>query len=348
MEHVKKHIGAEFANSIVWELLALPPRHSSFYKRLGSDIRTTRFLLNKLNQDPANHVLVITGNSSILWVLKFFVNTIHGDKKIQVIFHGTLAALGSRRSLRPHKRICDMRVSLKRFNHRRIQYIVLEESIRDAVLQELPFLKDHIFVLDIPIPLDEEAKGTDNFSSPIQFGFLGLANEHKGFSKYLAVAEEISTKFPGLAEFHVVGRLGNQYRNLDIPGIAFLKDRPGVERLSRDEYTQRLSELNFVCFFCEDRYYKFSASAVLLDSIAWEKPIIAPRMPIFKNLERKFGDIGYLCENGDFSKVIGTILKEMDSDRYKRQVLNMRAAKNSRTPESLARKYRELVERFKS
>ncbi len=79
--------------------------------------------------------------------------------------------------------------------------------------------------------------------------------------------------------------------------MAFLSEMPGTERMSRDEYINRLKNLHFVCLFY-DKYYEFSASGVLMDSIAWGKPIVATRLPIFENLENLYGDIGYLCRNG--------------------------------------------------
>ncbi|MBI4687086.1 MAG: glycosyltransferase [Nitrospirae bacterium] len=297
-----------------------------------------------MNEDQKNHTLVVAGNSSLLWALKILINSIHKDKDVQVILHGTLASLSSRKSLRLNKRLWDLRTALKMFNHKRIQYIVLEESIRNAVLQKLPSLRRFLSVFDHPIPLDEEAKGNSVLKPPVRFGFLGLANENKGFLTYLKVASEISTKFPGLAEFHVVGRLDNQYRDMHIPEIASLHTKPSIERLSRDEYIQALRKIHFVCLFYEGRHYEFSPSGALLDGIAWEKPVIASQMPIFKSLEQKFGDIGYLCKKGEFTKTIGTLLKDMDVQRYNRQILNIRNVKRARTPEILARKYRDIVE----
>ena len=230
------------------------------------------------------------------------------------------------------------------FSHKCIQFIVLEEPIRDAVLKELPYLSTRIGVLDHPIPLDEKHIESNDFYPPIQFGFLGLATEHKGFLKYLTVASEISTRFPGIASFHVIGRSNDQYKYLSFPEMTFLSTKPCTERLSRDKYIQGLKKLHYVCLFCGDRHYEFSASGVMLDSVAWGKPIIAAQLPIFKNLMNRFGDIGYLSKDDEFSETIGTILRKVDTNRYKRQVLNMHQVKKSRTPDSLAKKYRELVE----
>jgi glycosyltransferase involved in cell wall biosynthesis len=348
--HVREQIGEEFAASIIWKKLILPPRHSSFYARLHSDFKTVKFLLNELNENPSKHVLVITGNPSLLWALKFNVCTVHKNKRIQVVLHEGFYSLRLRLSLRrtidPFYRIGNLRTALKLFGNKRIQHIVLEEAVRNAVLKELPFLQNNLFVFDHPIPPDKKRVEAANFIPPVQFGFLGLITGQKGFSDYLKVASDISTRFPGLAKFNVIGRFSKEGSKYSTdPRIAFLTTKPLTERLSRDEYIQRLNNLHFICLFY-DRYYESCASGVLLDSIAWGKPIVATRLPIFENLENLYGDIGYLCRKDELSDTISTIIQHNDSDRYKRQVSNMLQIKNSRTPETLAVKYRELVECF--
>ncbi len=100
---------------------------------------------------------MITGNASLLWVLKFLIQTVHKDKNIQVILHGGLAAFGSRGSLNPYICIQGIRPALRMLSHKRIQYIVLEETILESVLKELPSLRDFIDVLDHPTPLGKRS-----------------------------------------------------------------------------------------------------------------------------------------------------------------------------------------------
>ncbi len=346
LEHVRKQIGEEFAASIFWRKLTLPLRHSSFFQRLSKDFKAVKILLNQLNENPENHVLVITGNASILWALKFNLFNKHKDKKIQVIMHGDFYSLTDRKSLRrllnPLCSISSLKTALKLIACKRIQLIVLEEAIRDSVIKEIPLLKGSICVLNHPIPLDENTGDPISISMPIHFGFLGLATEHKGFLKYLTVAADISKRFPGLARFHVVGRISDRYERVSLPEMAFLSDTVGSDRLSRDEYINRLNRIHFVCLFF-DKAYEFTASGVLLDCIAFGKPIIATQLTTFKILAKQYGDIGYLCSSDEIIETVSSIIRQNDSDRYKRQASNIFQARMSRTPETLAMKYRELV-----
>ena len=179
-----------------------------------SDFKTVKSLLNELNENPGKDVLVITGNASLLWALKYYLGTIHKDKRVQVIIHGdfsTLRRTPRKSILNPFYYIGSLKTALKISGYDRFQHIVLEEAVRDAILKHMPFLRNNVSVLDHPIPVDEHHVEINNFDPPIQFGFLGRATLKKGFSKYLTVASEISKQFPGQVKFHLIGRISDKY-----------------------------------------------------------------------------------------------------------------------------------------
>jgi glycosyltransferase involved in cell wall biosynthesis len=345
LELVREQLGEELVASIVWRKLTLPSRHSSFYTRFFLDFKMVKFLLNELNANPQKDVLAITGNASILWALKHYLGTIHKDKRVQVILHGDFSTLHRtpRKSiLNPFYYIGSLKTALKISGYERIQHIVLEEAVRDSILRQMPFLHSSVSVLDHPVPVDGRNIETNNFDPPIQFGFLGRASEKKGFSNYLSVASEISQRYSGKVKFHFIGWISDKQRRANHSKIAFLNETPGEERMSRNEYATRLKNLHFVCLFFE-KYYECCASGVLMDSIAWGKPIIATQLPIFQAIQNRFGDIGYLCGNNEFHETISSIIQKNDCDRYKRQIANVNRVKISRSPEMLAEKYFELV-----
>ena len=342
---VRKQGDKEFAASIAWRKMVLPPRQSGFYGRLRSDFRNVKFLLNELNENPRQDILVITGNASILWALKHYVRTIHKDKKIQTIIHGdfsTLHRIPRRGLLNPFYYPGSLKIALKRTGYESLQHIVLEKAVRDAIVENMPFLRDNVFVLELPVPIDDHRIEITDSTPPFHFGFLGRATEQKGFSTYLAVASEILQRFPGKAKFHLVGRISDRQKRTIRSKLGFLDETPGMERMSRNEYLKRLMKLHFVCLFY-NQYYRDCASGVFLDSIASGKPIIATKLPIFTNIQKRFGDIGYLCLSNEITETISHIIQTNDTDRYKRQVFNIEQVKASRTPEALAPKYLKLV-----
>ena len=349
LNYVRKEIGDEIAISIEWHHIVPPPRPSKFFRRLFADFRIIKFLLEKMGTNFEDSVLVVTGNASILWALKYYIATSFKGKKVQVVIHGdfsTLTRTPRREILNPLYYVGSLKTALKLPGYQRLQHIVLEETIRYKVVGALPFLENSIFVFDHPVPVDgvlENIKDNDQkLDFPISFGYLGRATEKKGFSKFLEVASEITNQFPGKVKFHFIGRVSGKLLRKKASQLSCLNEMPGEERLNRSDYAERMRSLHYVCLFFEN-YYEFCASGVLMDSIAWQKPLIASQLTIFKSIEERFGDIGYLCKKDDFIEIIGQIIRSRDSGRYKRQVQNMRSVKSSRTPEALSLKYMEFV-----
>jgi hypothetical protein len=86
---------------------------------------------------------------------------------------------------------------------------------------------------------------------------------------------------------------------------------------------------------------------VILDAIAWQKPIIARRIPIFETMFKRYGDIGYLfSDEDDLRNIVARIITAADALRYQRQIINLQTVRKERTPESLAAPYRELCEKI--
>jgi hypothetical protein len=208
-------------------------------------------------------------------------------------------------------------------------------------LKNVPSLSGKVETLDHPLPPNEAGSNSHDFNTPIRFGFLGLANEQKGFVVFLQLAKEMATKYQDQVEFHAIGRLpaeGNSTLELDA-----LATKPGLRRMSRVDFIQSLKQLDFIIFPHHAGHYDLSPSGTLLDAIAWEKPLVARRLPIFENMLKNHGDIGYLFGNDmELKEVVEHIVQNFDKLHYHRQVLNLRKARASRTPEALAASYREI------
>ena len=100
------------------------------------------------------------------------------------MLHGQLGGVVGRRHRHPIRRFQEMKTALTILGNDNIQYIVLEESLRDVLLESLPALGKKVEVLRHPLPPNEVGLKTINLKSPIRFGFLGLANIPKGISRF--------------------------------------------------------------------------------------------------------------------------------------------------------------------
>jgi hypothetical protein len=262
------------------------------------------------------------------------------NANVQIVLHGLSGVVG-KRYRHPIRRFQETRTALSFLSNKNIQYLVLEQSVRDAILKNLPCQAINVEALDHPISPTEGASGTIDLRAPVRFGFLGTTDTRKGFPVFVQLANEVTSIYPSRSEFHVIGRLTDEGKL--VSGMEALTTKPAGMQLTRSEFIQGISPLHYVVLPYEVVPYTLSASGVLLDAVAWEKPIIARRMPIFEAMFEKHGDIGYLFSDAaDLRDIVEQILQAADGSRYCCQVLNLRSVRKSRDPEMLAAAYREF------
>jgi glycosyltransferase involved in cell wall biosynthesis len=222
-----------------------------------------------------------------------------------------------------------------------IQYLVLEESIRNTMRESLPFLSGRIEALDHPIPPNGVQSQISELNDPIRFGFLGFALKAKGFPLFVDVANAITSKYERRVEFHAIGRTAED--GSTVHGMEALATKPTRMQMTRNEFMTSVSQLHYIVLPHEPGPYALTASGVLLDAIALGKPVIARKIPIFESIFLKHGDIGYLFDkDSELRSVVEQILQVPDTLRYRRQVLNLRSLRKARDPEALAIAYREI------
>jgi hypothetical protein len=338
---LKKQVGESLAQSIEWKDMKLLPPDSSYTSRLCGEIAILRPLLRMFPKGSPGPLLLTSARPATLVALKWVKRFGFKNIRAQVVLHGHLSGVTGKRYRHPVRRFQEMRTALTLLGNSNLQYLVLEENLRDVLLQRLPGLSGKIEVLDHPLPPNETESKTNHLSIPIRFGFLGLANAAKGFPVFVKLAEEMTPKYHGQLEFHAIGRLSSE----DDPalGTDALTTKPGVERLSRLAYIEGVEQLHFIVFPHQASHYDLNSSGTLLDALAWGKPLIARRIPIFENFFAKYGDIGYLFNtDGELSDIVSEIVDRADKARYDEQVLNIHKAQCSRSPEVLAVDYRNI------
>jgi glycosyltransferase involved in cell wall biosynthesis len=339
------HLGAALADSPLPSLnqlvIGLPPRHSSAWARWVADFRLVNTALGAAAESGAA-VIFSSVNATLLWAIRNFLGKNPAPLTVDAILH-SLSQLLQPVSLNPVNTVFHIRTALKFIGaDHRLQLLALESGIARELQERFPRAARNIKVFEHPLPLDTGNNPGLPEQGPIRFGFLGLATRQKGLFKFLAAAAETTRRFPGRAEFHLVGRLHESYAPGKLPDLQVLATGPAPTPLERAPYVARLQKLHYVCLFFERDYYRLTASGVLLDCIAYEIPIISRRIPIVEDLTREFGEIGYLCEPADYAGTIAAILEHPDPEAYSRQVANLRRVKASRSPEALAQKLRAL------
>ncbi|HEX9666323.1 MAG TPA: glycosyltransferase [Thermodesulfobacteriota bacterium] len=347
IEGLQKQLGESTSSSIEWQPISIPERKAGYTKRFILEVRILLNLLRTLEQNPYRNLVFTSITPSALAALKVLRGiggVMPNDLYIQAVLHSNVSCLNKRRPRHPIRRVQDMRTALTIFGRSNIQYLALEKGIRDAILESTPFLAGKVEVLEAPIPPNERESVAIELSQPIRFGFLGLANEQKGFSIFVKLATQVSRIYRNQAEFHAIGMFPNG--KAPVKELDALAIKPCFERLSRKDFVERVKQLHFAIFPHRMEQYELTASGVLMDAIAWGKPIIARRIPIFHDLFNKYGEIGYLFDNdSELADITEGIIVEFNQIRYNSQKLNILKARSARMPGALARTYREISER---
>ncbi len=344
IEELKKEVKPSLADSITWNDIPPPTPGTSYLKRFFCEFSIIRRLLKSLPQDASSRLLLTSAYPSTVVALKVARLFHPGRLPVQIVLHGMSGVTG-KRYRHPIRRLQDMRSALGFLANDGIQYLVLEQSIRDTVLRKMPFLAGNIESLDHPIAPTEGDTAGIALINPIRFGFLGLADKSKGFPLFLELANDIIAKHRGTVEFHVIGRFPENITQMN--GTEVLTTKPGTDLMSREKFVLGVRQLHFVVLPHDAATYTLTASGVVLDAITWQKPVLARRIPIFENMFERYGDIGYLFNNdNELRSIVEQLLSTADTLRYQRQVLNLQMVREARAPESLATPYRELCERM--
>jgi glycosyltransferase involved in cell wall biosynthesis len=338
IEELKKEVSQSLASLVIWTQIDPPSSNATYLRRFVSELKIFLSLLGILAANWNSRLVLTSAYPSTVLALKVARCFRARHRPIQIVLHG-LSGLVGKRTRRPIARLQDMRTALTLFGNRRIHYIVLEQPICDTILENFPLLVGKVDALEHPLsPSKQTELPSINLTEPMRFGFLGLADKAKGFPLFVEIAHYFAARYGKRVEFHAIGHSpGN-----DIPanGTQALATKPQSALMSRTAFVNAVVPLHFIVLPHEPVAYTLTASGVLLDAIAWGKPVIARKIPIFESMFRKHGDIGYLFSNKEELKdVLERILQDADNSLYQQQVFNIRNARKSRDPETLAEVY---------
>jgi hypothetical protein len=321
----------------------IPDRRAGFLSRATSEYRLLTSLIEKITETGARDRLLLVlpamTPSIVFAATRIRKRNTGPDPSIRLILHGNVADILGWRSRNPLVRAVDLKSALSYGAKKGLRFLALEEPIKEALVELMPTLEGALDVL--PHPLNGQ-EGEDavicELAAPIRVGMLGLATEGKGLSIFHDLARDLAAAARRDIELHVVGRL---YSDVDPDYLSVFANKVTKDWLPREEYTARLQRLHFVCLPYQGRYYSLSPSGVLLDALAWSKPVIALRTSLTEHMFERFGDIGYLCESKEqMQEVLCAVAAGLDRDRYARQVKAVRRARESRLPQVLARTHR--------
>lgn len=345
IRELKKQAGEVLTNSIEWREITLLPSDVSYFVRVFREMKILKTLFQIIPEGGSGPLLVAHARAATLVSLKLLKRFRFPNSKVQFVLHGQLGHVIGRRHRHPIRRFQETRTALTFLGNENFKYIALEESLRTVLVKNIPALEKKVYVLPHPLPPHETQSTSNNIQKPVRFGFLGLANELKGFPIFVKLAQEIVGQYRDQVEFHAIGRVPSD--GSMVLGMDALATKPGIERMSRRAYINEVKQLHFIIFPHAAKNYELTASGTLLDALAWAKPLIARRIGIFEDMFLKYGDIGYLFTSDlELKSIVEQIVQEMDVARYHQQISNIKKAQCSRTPKTLSVDYRMICEKI--
>ena len=281
-------------------------------------------------------VVVPYGSSPMILAAWILLKTVHRNLLLDIILHGDLTTLGEigSRSHNPFRHLFGYRMSISLARLPRLRFVVLEETIKDAVLKQLPSCASALAVFPHPIlpsPRSSGVKppGSDN---PFVVAHLGLATLSKGFDTFVELAR---MALPGIA-FRSIGHLHSSLAHLD---TSCLERQPSSHPLPRDQFERSLSEVHYVCIPYHGQYYEYAASGVLMDAIAFGKPVIAIQTPLLKDLLKRYGPIGHVfTDKRELAQFVAHLRSRHDPEEYRMFKKNMQLIVEDRSVSVLAKR----------
>ncbi len=110
--------------------------------------------------------------------------------------------------------------------------------------------------------------------------------------------------------------------------------------MPRTDYENAISSLHYILFFYPNSMYRYIASGAFFDAISFEKPIIAIRNSFFEYYFNRYGEIGYLCDN---LEEMSYYLSNINHERYKLQLQNIKQAKKDLSLENISKRLRSQL-----
>ena len=212
--------------------------------------------------------------------------------------------------------------------------------MKEAINDTLPAVSPAVVTLEHPILSSEwTANPQLTPTGKVKIGFVGHARRAKGFDLFVELAHRCSRDD---IEFHAIGHSSPETDQLDLSRLA---RKPSQMPLLRDEYLAALEGVDLVCLPLPGHVYNFTGSGTVSDAIAALKPLIVFRNRTMKAIFARYGPIGWLADDrDDFFRLVGELGPIEVARWHASLVNNLRALREARRPELLAKSYAASIE----
>lgn len=301
-------------------------------KALVKEFKNEKYLAKKY-KNRVDRIIIFNSHPHTMYFAKRFF----GNRKISFVVHGSLEEILKKKHIWQVGYYNKFAFNYK--NNSNYQYIVLGDSIRKNALEYLPFIAEQLVAIPHPIFSNSYENKERTTNDKLQIGTIGTGSLEK-HSELLFELEKIleENKIRNIELYHIGG-----YLNIIPPENTSVIVCGGVkEKLSQEEYTKRINDLDMLLFFFDKNSYKLTASGALADAINFKKPIIAIKNDYFQNIFDTVGRFGYLVE--DFDELVKIVLDLSKDDHkidYEEMEKNLSYAQQYFSPDNIVQQIKE-------
>lgn len=244
-----------------------------------------------------------SGKESVLvyaysyWFSLFLINMLNKIYHKPVIFfcHGELELLinkGGGILARTRRRMLRFFFNRKHIEPN-IHFAVLGDSLLTNLKSSISDSSyEHFFSMESPCNMSKREYHEPN-RSVFRFGLVGTVSVSKGLKDLISFIDALELR--GVPyECSIIGRIAEkEYAN-------FFNDK-GIYipegYLSRDEFENRICDIDFVTFFYPSDTYRLISSGALLDAISLSRPVLSINNSFFNYIKEKTGFPILMCDN---------------------------------------------------
>ena len=192
------------------------------------------------------------------------------------------------------------KIKANNFNYILLNKIAKNRVVRDGYIKESEVIDiNHPFKMLNDFDLGVKVLTEKTTITIGHIGSMELKRKNSHFFYFLA--EKLKSKISDdLITFETIGLITPSilpYKNEWVTEIIGNSKPDKPDYLTRNEYENNISKIDFAVFFFESNQYFFRASGAVIDTIAFGIPIIALKHPFFENLFEQSGPIGYICND---------------------------------------------------
>lgn len=221
------------------------------------------------------------------------------------------------------------------------KFIIIGSYIRRELEKRVNFNKESTIFIEHPISASTYYKPKNSFKL-IKFASTGVQCVEKNSFKIEIVAEYSRDLVKsGAIALSTIGRVNYSF-DLKLP-VTHIGLDYNTYLMPIEDYERFILDQHYLLFFL-GKEYDLKTSGTIVDSIKYQKPIIALSCNLVNFYFEKFGNIGYVYRCIDeMNKGILNLCKNFDPELYSVQVKNLTKANDQMSGTQFRREIQQLL-----